>query len=203
MKKHLVLALLCAAAPALVAQEGMANRFTGGLSLVSTYGDYRAFTNQTLGYGAEVTYDILKTTDAINVRGMVGVVRVNGKERSDLGTSFRLNGVRAGLDFTFRTPNEKVVPYVGIIVTKWSGHANGQGTLLPEQLDFSDNEGKFGFRVGVDYSINRNLIVAGDYSFSEWRHNLNNAASKKDPRVVNGFNPVNPSWGTVTLRWRL
>ena len=197
MKKHLVLALLCAAAPAQVAVEGIANRFTAGLSLVSTQGDYRSFTNQPMGFGAEATFDITRSAEVINVRAMLGVVRVNGKDREDIGTKLNLNGIRAGLDFTFQTPSPKLTPYAGIILTKWSGHADSQGSLSEAQATFKDNEPKFGFRVGLEYAFTNHLVLAADYNHSEWRHSKDITTT-----VVKGINPVNPSWMSMTLRYR-
>lgn len=201
MKKHLALALLLAAFP-LAAQEGLAQRVSVGGSLIATYGDYRAFTNKSMGFGAEVTYDLIKNTDPINLRGYLGYMTVTGNERPEVAATFDLSGMRVGFDFTFKTPMEALVPYAGFNVTKWTGKSvRTAPVLLDRQVDFSDKEPKFGFRFGMDYFLTKHLVVGADYSLSEWRQNTAYSTSVSNPKAIKGLNPVRPSWGTVTVRY--
>lgn len=197
MKNLLVMALVCAGVNTLSAQSLEADRFTAGASVVSTFGDYRAFTNRSLGFAVEGTYDVTREPQPLNFRALVGFVRVAGKERADLDTTLSLSGIRAGVDVTFRTPSEQVTPYVGLVFTRWTGKASQTGNLTAEAADFSDKGFKLGFRVGVDVAVTRNIVLAADYNLSEWRH-----SSDISKRPTWGVNPVNPSWMSVTARYR-
>ena len=74
-------------------------------------------------------------------------------------------------------------------------------TLLDRQVDFSDNAPKFGFRAGVDYFVTKHFVLAADYNLSEWRHSTQYSTSTSSPSAINGLNPVNPSWITLTARY--
>lgn len=197
MKKLFLMALIGVGTTTLSAQALQSDRFTAGVSLVSTFGNYRTFTNQPLGFGVEGTYDLTRKVEPLNFRVMAGYVHVSGKDRQDLGTALTLNALRAGADLTFRTPSDKITPYVGLIFSRWMASASQPGSLKPAALDFSDKGFKLGVRLGVDVNLTQNVVLAADYNFSEWRHD-NDISSK----AIRGVNPVNPSWMSVTARYR-
>jgi hypothetical protein len=195
-------------------QETFASRITAGVSIISTQYDYRAFTNSSLGFGLEATCDITRNENsALNFRGFLNYFAVSGKERPELETTLSLNGMSLGAEVLFKTPWEKVVPHAGVMLTKWSASHDGLGILTESQAEF-DSSPKFGWRVGVDYSITRNIIVGAAFSMSEWRSHADYTTggtilstilpgySFGAGTVVKGWNPVNPSWLSINGRWR-
>jgi hypothetical protein len=185
-------------------QDSLASRFTAGLTIVSTQGDYKAFTDAPYGFGFEATGDITRHPDqALNFRGFLSYAAVSGKYRAALDNTFSLNGLSLGAEATFKTPSDKIRPYAGIMLTKWSGSSKGLGKVLvaERQIEF-DSHPKMGFRFGVDYTINDHIVVGACYSMSEWRAHRDYSQSVTNALVIDGFNPVNPSWVNVTCRWR-
>jgi len=200
----LTFACLALVGQSVAGQETFLSRVTAGVSVVSTQGDYKAFTESPYGFGLEVACDITRRPEqALNFRGFLGYAAVSGKYRADLDNTFSLNGLSLGGDATFRTPSDKIRPYAGIMLTKWSGSSDGLGKVLvaERQVEF-DSDPKLGFRVGVDYAINSHIVVGACYSMSEWRARRDYSNSMTNALVIDGFNPVNPSWINVTCRWR-
>lgn len=213
MKTLLSLACLSLASQVAVGQESFANRITAGVSIVSTQGDYRDFTANPMGFGLEMTCDLTKNPEnALNFRGFLNYFAVSGKDHDvifNINTatqkvsrgSTSLNGMSLGAEVLFKTSSPKLVPHAGIMLTKWSGSTSGFDDLEERQLEY-DSAVKFGFRVGLDYSITEHAIVGANFGLSEWRSHRDYAANTANPLISKGFNPVNPSWVNITCRWR-
>ncbi len=176
----------------------------GGFSIGATaginYADSRAFTNRSTAWGGEATLDVLRGRPVINARVFVGTIRTVGKERLDLGTTFSLQGWRAGMDLLFDTPVKPLKAYAGLSFNYWTGDASTPTTAItgtnPPTTSFQDGAAKFGWRLGVEYRLNRSLAISADYNQSEWRHD-----NSINTRPVKGLNPVNPNWVGLTVRY--
>ena len=216
MKTLLSLTCLALAAQAAVGQESFANRITAGVSIVSTQGDYRDFTANSLGFGLELACDLTRNPEnALNFRGFFSYFAVSGKDHDVIFNknnqnpaaqfisrgSTSLNGMSLGAEVIFQTPWPKIIPYAGLMLTKWSGSHSGFENLAERQLEY-DNAVKFGLRFGLDYPVTENIIVGVNYSMSEWRSHRDYAANTGNPLASKGFNPVRPSWVNITGRWR-
>jgi hypothetical protein len=214
MKTILTLTCFALAGHAAFGQDTFASRVTAGVTIVSTQSAYRDYSANPFGFGLEVTFDITRNPEnALNFRGFFNYFTVSGKDRevvfqintaaqtSHFGSS-SLNGMTLGADVTFKTPWKKIAPYAGLMLTKWSGSHSGFENLTEQQLEY-DGAVKFGWRVGVDYTITKNVILGAGFNLSEWRSNRDYAATgTSNPVISRGWNPVNPSWANITGRWR-
>ncbi len=185
-------------------------------SAVKPMSDLRAYLGgQDLVYAYELGYDFHGPDAWAGLGIYVTYLVANGSPISTYqGLTQSVYGWRVGGDVRFHTPIKGLTPFIGFSVTAYDGKVNRGGVVpnydTPSQpyvvpaAPYPEGKGKFGGRVGVEYRINKEWGVALDYSFSEWRSDfqLGGYTPVTGQRVVNGLNPVNPSWIALSAQYR-
>ncbi len=186
------------------------------LSAVMPMGDLKAYLgDKTLVHAFEVGHDFKGPDDWAGLGLYATYLVANGSPITKYqGLKQSLYGWRVGGDVRFKTPVAGLTPFLGVSITAYDGKIDKGGVVpnydtpsQPFQVPagpYPEGKGKFGGRLGVEYRINKEWGLALDYSFSEWRSDfrLGTYTPITGHRVVNGLNPVNPSWIALSAQYR-
>jgi hypothetical protein len=224
IKNALTLLILGTTALGLVAQEE-SEKFYIGVSAGFSQADLRVYQGgKTYGYAYELGYNFFEPDDFIGIRLYGRYARWTGdySERYDVQQDLLSWG--AGLEFSFKTPQEGLRPYLGFSITGWDGKRVTDSAWLGytrarnilgmseaaarDQIylagPHSESQGKLGFRFGVEYNVWNGLGVSLDYNVHQWM-NLYPTSGKESERIINtrlkGYNRVNPSFIGLTVKY--
>jgi len=198
MRTIKLFALAALMTPLAVAADAQEHPFYGRVGMLATQGDWRAWNAGSVqGQAFELGYTAPADGDFITYGLWAGHVRSVGDKRQDLGTSLTLSAWRAGADLVFLTPVEGLRAYAGLNLNCWNGKWNQDNATLGTKGEFSDSKGKLGLRLGVEYRITKEWGATLDYSAAEYR-----SSQRFSKYPVQGLNPVNPSWITLSVQYR-
>lgn len=184
------------------------------LGALSSQGDLRAYAGgKAMGYGLEIGHNLgVPGAEIIGLDVFAGFMKINGDPSGTFGgLKQNLQAWRLGTDIRFSTPLEGLTPYAGINMNYFQGkRLNGgsvktyDGTFSIDAGNYGERKGKFGYRIGLEYRINRSWGVSLDFSQSEWFDDY--AQGDHEPmtgeRAVKGLNPINPSWLSFSVQYR-
>ena len=209
-------AMLLAGGMVLQAQAVAERPAYARVSAVLPSGDLKAYLgDKPLAYSFEVGYDIQGPDEHAALGLYSSYLIANGKAIGKYGGLRQsLYGWRVGADVRFKTPIQGLTPFLGLSMTAYNG-VRDEGGLVPNydvpskpfQVGtgrYPERKGKFGARVGLEYRLNEAWGVVLDYSFSEWVSDfqLNSYMPMTGTRVVDGVNPVHPSWVALSVQYR-
>jgi len=171
-------AAMCAAA------EGSEYSIKGGL--INPQGDLRNLTRSSMGYGAELGYDLLPTKDdAVGFGFNVGFLSAKGKVKPF--ETYTAKASYGGVDMIYAVGQTPLTIRAGLQLISWD-----VTSLKPVIGTGAQGETswKFGARVGAEYRIGKQWSAMAMYTFSQWKSDV-------DANVA-----VNPSFVSVMVGYK-
>lgn len=166
------------------ADDGTEFTVKGGL--FNPQGDLRKMTQNAIGYGGEVGWDLKPTKDmGIGVGLNAGFVLARGKNKSY--ETYDAKATYGGLDLIYPAGETPLTIRAGLQLISWDVTSIKPAVGTGAQ---GETSWKLGFRFGLEYRINKDWSVSGMYNFSHWKSDLDANTG------------INPSFVTVMAGYK-